>query len=300
MKKKIANLVPEFRKQFIKEELPVFLYHYTSIEVFKSIIDNGEIWATVANYIASDPSELIHAIGIAYETLRERKEDIKKEEGLYECCENAIKGLDGLKEFVCIFSFSEKEDLLSQWRAYCPKGGVSIGFSGDRIKKNKGDACNQDGTCVDNYNDYILEAYIYKCIYEPEEQKKKINELFDFLLKHTEFSLGGLFSKMIQTFSYSFKHKSFKEEREWRLVYLPEKDKHKYRLKDSIPIPYWPFLTVDHNNKSIISKIMIGSSRDKENLRKYISSYLRDSSISASIKVTDTPYQPRYNLTVGN
>lgn len=295
MKKKIANLVPEFRKQFIKEDLPVFLYHYTSIEAFKSIIDNGEIWATAANYLLNDPTEMTHAEKIVLETLKERKERFK-EEGLYERFENVIKGDNALKQYVCVFSFTEEEDLLSQWREYCPKGGVSIGFSGDKIKRNIGDACIQDGTYVENYNDYIREAYIYKCIYEPKEQRQKINELFDFLLKHTDFQLYGFFSKMIQTFSYSFKHISFKEENEWRLVYWPDENKLKYRVKDSILIPYFPFLTIDHNKESIISKIMIGPSRNKENLKNSITSYLKNSRVSPfieEVKITDTPYQPR-------
>jgi len=288
------NLETEFKKQFITEDLPEFLYHYTSIKNFKSIIDNGEIWATGANYIASDPSELSHAIEIADKTLRERKKDFNENE-LYKYCENAIKGRKGLKEYAFIFSFSKWEDLLSQWRGYCPKGGVSIGFSGDRIKKNNGDACTQDGTSIDNYNDYILEAYIYKCVYEPKEQKGKINRLIDFLLEHTDSQVKHLFSKAIQFFSNSFKHKSFEEENEWRLVYLVDKYKFKYRLKDSSPIPYWPFLTVDHNGKSLISKIRIGPSHDKENLRKYISSYLEDLGKQFShikIDVTETPWQP--------
>lgn len=294
MKKNSVDLVTKFRTQFVEEDLPEFLYHYTSIEAFKSIIDKGEIWATSVDYIASDPSELSHAIEIADETLRERKKDFNKD-GLYECCENVIKGREGFKKYAFIFSFSRWGNLLSQWRGYCPKGGVSVGFSGDRIRKNYGDACIQNGNMVVNDNDYILEEYIYKCIYKPEEQKKKINDLFTFLLEQTapQEQVKSFFSKMIQTFSYSFKHNSFEEETEWRLVYLLTEDKHKYRLKDSILMPYWTFLTIDHNNESIIRKIMVGPSRDKENLGKSIKVYLKKSRISASVKVTDTPYQPQ-------
>src|SRR5207247_68058 len=32
-----------------------------------------------------------------------------------------------------IASFSTKGNLLSQWRAYCPRGGYSIGFDGARL-----------------------------------------------------------------------------------------------------------------------------------------------------------------------
>jgi len=294
MKKNPHNLVAKFREQYIEDSLPDFLYHYTSIEALKSIINNGEIYATVADYIASDPSEITIAKTIALKILNKRKKDFNGKKRLYENCKKAIESSDRSKDIQCICSLSEEENLLSQWRAYCPKGGVSIGFSGDRIRKNNGDPCIQNGTSVDNYNDYIREDYLYKCIYEPEEQKRKINQLFDFFLEQN-ISLIGPFWKMIQSFSYSFKHESFKEEKEWRLAYWPDKNKLKDRVKDSTLIPYWPFLTVDHNNKSVIDKIMIGPSRDKEKLRKYISSYLKDLGTQFShieVDVTKTPWQP--------
>lgn len=292
-----VNLIQEFSKRF-PERLPPFLYHYTSIEAFKNIMEKGEIWATVAERIASDPSELTHAKKIARETLRERESNFNGKEGLYNKCKESIENSDRSKKLQCICSFSKEKERLSQWRAYCSKGGVWIGFSGDKIKNNIGDPCIQDGNCVEKYYyDYIREAYIYKCIYEEKEQRLKINQLFDFLLERTEHigQLGAFFWNMIRTFSYFFKHKSFKEESEWRLCYFIEDYQLKDRVKDSILIPYFPFLTVDHNSKSIISKIRIGPSRDKENLRKHISSYLKDLGKQFShIKVdaTETPWQP--------
>jgi hypothetical protein len=286
------NLLQEFRKQFIKEHLPDVLYHYTSIEGFKGIIDGKEIGATPASHLLGDPTEITHAKEIAREILRERKRGFNGKEELYEYCESTINGLDGLKEFLCIASFSEEKDLLSQWRAYCPKGGVSIGFSVPKISEN-----NQ--YLYNNNNYYVNESYIYKCIYKEEEQRKKINQLFDFLLERTEDTgkLKGFFNKTLQTFSYSFKHKSFEEEVEWRLVcfLFPEEHRLKDRVKDSIIKPYLPFLIVDNNDNIIIKKIRIGPSRDKEKLRKYISSYLKNLGKQFShikIDVTETPWQP--------
>jgi hypothetical protein len=37
---------------------------------------------------------------------------------------------------VCVCSFSEKGDLLSQWRGYCPQGvGYSIGFDSAKLNE---------------------------------------------------------------------------------------------------------------------------------------------------------------------
>lgn len=284
------NLVEEFRKQSIEEPRPKLLYHYTSIQAFKSIVDNNEIWATSAEHLISDPSEITIAKTIASKLLIEKKEEFKDKQELYEKCKKTIEDSDRLKEFYCICSFTEEKDLLSQWRAYCPDGGVSIGFSIPKISDNDIYLAVRDGSY--HTDTYAHENCIYKCIYEPDEQERKMRELFVFLLERTEYTgqLGSFFWNMIKTFSYTFKHKSFKEEKEWRLCYITFDDKLKYRTKHSTLIPYLPFMMVDKNDKTLIKEIMIGPSRDKENLRKSVSMYLKDSEIS--VNKTDTPFQP--------
>ena len=74
-----------------------------------------------------------------------------------------------------------------------------------------------------------------------------------------------------------------------------DNDQIKYRFKDSMRIPYLPFLAVDDKNRSIIRSIKIGPSRDEENLKNSISSYLKDSGyqlgLDISVSITETPYQ---------
>jgi len=286
-----TNLVQEFGDQFIKENLPDVLYHYTSIEGFKGIIDDKEIRATAADYLLNDPTEITIAKTIALEILREREKDFKGKEELYDSCKKSVENSDSSKEFQCICSFSEEGDLLSQWRAYCPKGGVSIGFSVPKIGGNNQHLYTKEGSYHNRY--YVHENYIYKCIYDPQEQRQRMKDLFDFVLKRTEDVriLKTFFWNMIRTFSYSFKHESFKEEKEWRLCCFTWSDDNqiKYRVKDSMLIPYLPFLAVENKDCSIIRSIKIGPSRNKEILKNSISSYLKDSDIS--ISVTETPYQ---------
>ena len=292
-----TNLVEEFRKQFITEDLPEFLYHYTSIEGFKGIIDSKQIWATAADYLLNDPTEITIAKTIASKKLKERKNDFSGRNKLYDKCKTTIASSDTSKEYQFVCSFSSEKDLLSQWRAYCPQGGVSIGFSVPRIGENNQYLYIRNGCHHHNY--YVHENYLYKCIYDRKEQEKKISDLFDFLLKNAdvaEAQLEGFLRKMIQTFSYSFKHESFGEEKEWRLCcFVWSDDKQiKYRVKDSMLIPYLPFGTVDNENRSIISRIMIGPSRDKEKLKNSILSYLKDSGVALSsekIEFTRTPYK---------
>jgi len=241
-----TNLVAEFREQYIREKLPAFLYHYTSIEGFKGIIDSKEIWATNAACIASDPSELTIAKNIALEILQEEETGFKGRDELYHFCKNTIKNSDRSKEFMHICSFTEEKDLLSQWRAYCPNGGVSLCFDTDPYTQR-----------IDRLSPpTINEQYLNECIYEHEQHEEIMRNLFDFLLKQPASStepesgfLKSFLSNMIKTFSYSFKHMSFKEEKEWRLCYFPpDNDSVRHRTKDSMLIPYLPFRSVRSNH----------------------------------------------------
>lgn len=290
------NLVQEFRKQSINEILPDVLYHYTSFEGFKGIINSKEIWATAADYLHSDPTEITIAKTVALEILREREKHFNGKEELYDSCKKSVENSDRSKGFQCICSFAEDGDLLSQWRAYCPKGGVSIGFSVPKIGGNNEYLYTKDGSYHERY--YVHENYIHKCIYEPKKQRKIMNDLFNFVLERTEDVriLKTFIGKLIQTFSYSFKHETFKEENEWRLCCftLPDDNQIRYRVKDSKRIPYLPFWAVDNKDNSIITSIIIGPCRDKEILKNSVSSCLKDSEIlllPQNIDVTRTPYQ---------
>ncbi|MBL7152260.1 MAG: DUF2971 domain-containing protein [Phycisphaerae bacterium] len=282
-----TDLVAQFRERYIKEELPAYLYHYAPIEGFKGIIDSKEIWATVAAYIASDPTELTIAKDIALEILEEEKGRFDGRDELNVFCKNKIENSDHSNESKCICSFTEEKDLLSQWRAYCPKGGVSLCFD------TKAFVQEIDLSSPPTIN----EQYLYKCIYEREQQKKTMRDLFEFLLKQPSPStprergkLESFLSKMIQTFSYSFKHASFKEEKEWRLCYFPTDESIRHRTKGSMQIPYISF-----SIEPAIHSVMIGPSRDKGNLGKSVMSYLKTSNlpdVSQRVEVTQTPYHP--------
>lgn len=303
MEKAILNVL-DFSKDITKiilvnDTVPDCLYHYTTIQGFKGIIESGEIWATAAHCLFTDPTEITFVRKLALETLKEREQDFEKKKELYNICKKIIEDWSNNKDSVFVCSFTEKKDLLSQWRAYCPKGGVSIGFSIPKISKN-----NQSFSIKnDNHVDYYVhEDYLYKCIYAPQEQKQKINNLFNLLLspKYANISKDIAHAPIwnaLRFFSYSFKHLSFEEEQEWRLCVFHfgteyETAKPEYRVKDSMLIPYLPFLTVDNEGNSIIRSIKIGPSRDKETLKTNILSYLKDKGHKdVIVSITETPYQ---------
>ena len=107
------------------------IYHYCNVESFKAIIQNKAIWLSSV-YNLNDYKE-IH--WIKDKVLKKIKEYTNKNS--YEKFNSFIKLFENQQPTVYIASFSQGEDLLSQWRAYANDGyGVAIGFNTEYFKEN--------------------------------------------------------------------------------------------------------------------------------------------------------------------
>lgn len=102
------------------------LYHYTSNAGLIGITQERAFWASNSAY-PNDAAD--------YEYPRQLFKEVLKRELVSAAIEER-KLFDSARRLLCDFryvpnlvSFSEKRDLLSQWRAYCPPGeGVSVGI----------------------------------------------------------------------------------------------------------------------------------------------------------------------------
>ena len=107
------------------------IYHYCNVESFKAIIQNKAIWLSSV-YNLNDYKE-IH--WIKDKVLKKIKEYTNKNS--YEKFNSFIKLFENQQPTVYIASFSQGDDLLSQWRAYANDGfGVAIGFNTDYFEQN--------------------------------------------------------------------------------------------------------------------------------------------------------------------
>ena len=169
------------------------LYHYCPTETFFKILESKEIWFSDVTK-SNDSSEIKYTMDILKEYL------LKKRESLYRKLyySEVEKTLSHYK-FFC-WCLSEEGDKLSQWRAYAPSGGVSLGF--DFAK---------------------LETYISSLSYipkecRPREIKYKKRDFINEVLKTIDFSHP--YDEEIQTLLDNipfYKNKSFGEEKEWRI-----------------------------------------------------------------------------------
>lgn len=193
------------------------LYHYTPFEKLFSIMDSDSLWASRSRF--SNDSTEDKVLG---------EEWIKKEQYYGDNY---------------IVSFCEKDDILSQWRGYCPKGGVSIGFMFPRgystytllLEDYKGEL-SLSGENIELYKNRPLPV-IY-CKLDTVTQERTFNEDFTNFFKEIEKS--G--TKFYDIAPY-LKNNSFDEERELRLVFNNsnreiEKCIRFRKLDDGSMIPY--------------------------------------------------------------
>ncbi|GAB5444340.1 MAG: DUF2971 domain-containing protein [Fuerstiella sp.] len=113
--------------------LPKLLYHYTSIEAFKSIIDSRKMRASRYDQM-NDDGELKFGVKQLLHSLERRS--VCDEDGEYaEFLTEGIRSFESQTLDVYVLSLSAAGDNLEQWRAYCPCGGVAIGFDSKWVQK---------------------------------------------------------------------------------------------------------------------------------------------------------------------
>nr|WP_321239384.1 DUF2971 domain-containing protein [uncultured Tolumonas sp.] len=252
------------------------LYHYTGLDGLIGILTGKSIWASHCEYL-NDSSEFIHALNFARGISSNIFMDDDYLESFGWLLSDAVHKID--KTNVYVASFSEKADLLSQWRGYCPSGaGVSIGFNKELLDKY----CNQHGLRLE------------KCIYDINTQTSMIHELtnncyMNFptpIISREEFN--SFSAEQQCEFEYAerlrvtegdgkaqaeialtqlcenlneaaplIKHSGFHEESEWRIISTESPHKVSFRSSKSHLIPYIS-LSIIQEYPNILECIYVG------------------------------------------
>lgn len=188
------------------EKLDVF-YHYTSMEALVSIIESDAIWLSDYSYL-NDKTELVHGVKVVSSVISEfLSSGVTEVQGalLQAWSEKALAPLPR----VCVASFSGDGDSLSQWRAY---GNVAIGFVPHKI----GIHANQSQLGVVRYEPEIqkqlAQVYVSHCLqaYALDVENNALERIPDVYHR---------FGQVLELVSF-FKAPSFRDEREYRLVYV--------------------------------------------------------------------------------
>jgi hypothetical protein len=220
-----ADLRPEDAFQNKKP----LLAHYTTIQVLEKILMNNEVWFSNPLFM-NDMEEVRfginqgNALVLNSETIAkacqtpERANIFKKVFSFYY---DQFANQHVLNTYVFCLSLHDKEDndgLLSMWRGYGANGnGVAIVFDTSQMN-------------VVETSPLIIAQVDYATTEARLDWLNKLLETFSNILSTSNIptekfyiSAHSLFER-IKAFALFSKHHGFKEEAEWRVVYMPERD----------------------------------------------------------------------------
>ena len=184
------------------------LYHYTNDGGLLGVVQENAFWATVLRF-QNDSSEVMHAFEIAADLAAGHPAMSSTHKPGLDQFIDYVRSVGNPEPTLCTVSFSEDDNVLSQWRGY---GGYAIGFDWD--------ALNASGP---NWR-------LVQCRYDRDEQQTVLSAALDRALASHERNLaaggspGNLWSSIygeVLMVSPAIKHPDFHEEREWRLVSAP-------------------------------------------------------------------------------
>ncbi|EKN6368126.1 DUF2971 domain-containing protein [Yersinia enterocolitica] len=215
------------------------MYHYTDLNAAKSIIENSTIRLTDIRFL-NDKNEFNQGLEILKVAMCEfvfsnEINDIAFLEKVIEWRDLAFEELENFhitEELLFVSSFSRSCDHLNQWRSY---GMFSLDFNEEIFKDN-----------LEDENVYFLE-----CIYHHDEDylseiinREILLPLFKEWIPNDVTGINELlflkFKELVAIQALAFKHESFEEENEVRIVFSAEETDMRinFRVKSNMLIPY--------------------------------------------------------------
>lgn len=239
------------------------LYHYTTSAGLIGILKSKKIWASEIRFL-NDMQEFSRAL----ELLQELNRSILAESGRSPSPSTQLSRLLNLPKHLItglfVTSFSEEGNSLGQWRGYCPKGGFSVGFNADYIRRTfEPKKCIYD---IDEQKTFLSTQFV-SALQEIHELMagKSVNALSEKEISHMIWEYESKFESIVdlmKQYAPIIKHHKFSEEKEWRIVKAVDiKDESvEFRAGQYQPIPY---ISLDIDIQEI-EQIVIGPTPEPE------------------------------------
>lgn len=275
---------------------PKTIYHYTSLQGLKSIIETQKIYCTNINFL-NDKKEYKYGVDLILGIIKNLKNEDSNTH-ILEMVEMNIDLIFNSERYV--ICFSKNGDLLSQWRAYANHGrGVAIGFDFKLFKTTTEQVLRgKHIEYVEDYQNKRIKDFI-QIIIQFYEKKKDIIDWEDSTYDKT---VAKIVIKYLEDIIAYYKNPCFDEEKEYRFQYeidgintLKGDEEILFRTSEIMLIPYIELQPQyntfvegktkgndDHNTYPLhpikqfpISKLIIGPSLDYEPVKLGIEELLR-------------------------
>ncbi len=285
------------------------VYHYTSPEGLKSIIDNSSLHATDLYYL-NDASEGLYVLDLIEENINFLCDD-------EEWFKNNIKKAIDLAKYGKLetqihsysISFSMDSDSLEMWNYYT-KGnsvqgyciGFDVGTLADGIKIK---ILDKEGQLIDRSADKHLILFHGAVIYESDKQLEILKDIFSKFKKLCKEINDSNFQYISAEYAISksldygkfFKAEAFKIEKEYRLVYatylMPGESNsikgipytESFKIKNGIFIPYQECIF----EKKALREIKFSPSLHSDEAEASLNRYLKSQGLEVNINKSEIP-----------
>lgn len=213
------------------------IYHYTTTAGLVGILEAQKFWATNIRFL-NDPLELDHAKNIINEVLSD-----KRAGALSAIQADVLDRVSVVSELydsfmdVFIVCFSANKQAKTVWASYNRAEGIAIGIDAPAL--------------ADRWRN-VRGRILFRVLYEHDEQKalvsEVLNEALEFVAQHeTEIGanldfraerIASEVRSILAEISICLKHQHFRDEQEWRAVYVSIR----YEISDSPFHPIQPVL----------------------------------------------------------
>jgi hypothetical protein len=211
------------------------LYHYTDLGGFHGIATTDDLWLTHAQF-CNDEAELTYGQNLTEAIIAKQLDAADLNQKVY--LQELLRLLCGPElDPVYICCFCERDDLLSQWRAYAANaGGVSVEVQPARFSYITGPDCPPRFGLL----------RFWKVFYELEQQQKIVRSAIKYYPTQEPAAAPSDWARWtaeaIRFFRPTFKNEDFAEEREWRLIFTPAPGsiaQPSYRRKGGMLAPFY-------------------------------------------------------------
>ena len=231
------------------------LYHYTSQHGLLGILCSQAVWATNTHFL-NDPTEFVHALAFA-RAMASRAYDDDYSQYFGAALYRSLDHMQG--EDLYVSSFSEKPDLLSQWRGYCPGGsGYCIGFDQELMAEYCEEQEIRLAKCLYEHDDqlgavaniistareffpsipFTEEKFYSLPIEEKLDSMAELKRQLDDDLKSDGDRVIERACELLSGLASLFKHEGFHEEAEWRIIASRPTQEVCFRPGPSYVIPF--------------------------------------------------------------
>jgi hypothetical protein len=276
------------------------LYHYTSLDGVRGIVDSGSLRATEIRYF-SDAAEMKHAVDHLSAGISFFEGFGRSNQTLLDQLRKWLSHRLTTGHMLYVGCFTPNGNLLSQWRSYCPMAkGVSLGFDAAKLSTSATRQHWQLGKCI--YDPKEKEEIVMPILGEIERLAEERGENTDRSKRPPANSFHDIFEEIeadLLLVAALLKHPAFREEQEWRLVspvitnYVTTPIE--YREGPSMLVPYMNFRLPEASDRRLdIEQVILGPTPNSDISMASLSNYLSKNGASPrnGVASCQIPYRP--------